>query len=116
MSAIEMTNLVKANQSGNPPEVKFTLNGTAVAASQGELLVEAIRRHKEIPHICYNSPLMGPIQTCDTCIVEVDARDPDVPTLTEATRGTAQLVAMEEAARLSLSRHCGPAERRPANL
>ena len=41
---------------------------------EGELLVEAILRHKEIPHICYHSPLMGPIQTCDTCIVEVDGQ------------------------------------------
>jgi formate dehydrogenase major subunit len=36
--------------------------------------VEAILRHKELPHICYHSPLMGPIQTCDTCIVEVDGQ------------------------------------------
>jgi formate dehydrogenase major subunit len=31
-------------------------------------------RHKEIPHICHHSPLMGPIQTCDTCLVEVDGK------------------------------------------
>jgi formate dehydrogenase major subunit len=74
MSVIEMTNGVKAGHSGNQPEVEISLDGTAVAASEGELLVEAILRHKEIPHICYHSLLMGPIQTCDTCIVEVDGR------------------------------------------
>jgi formate dehydrogenase major subunit len=74
MSAIEMTRLVRAGQSNNQLEVEFTLDGTAVSASQGELLVEAILRHKEIPHICYHSTLMGPIQTCDTCIAEVDGQ------------------------------------------
>src|ERR1700692_1052666 len=71
MSVIEITNIVNAGQSGEQPEVEISLDGTAVAANEGELLVEAILRHKEIPHICYHSPLMGPIQTCDTCIVEV---------------------------------------------
>src|SRR3984885_2275775 len=74
MSVIEMTNGVKAGQSGKQLQVEISLDGTAVAASEGELLVEAILRHKEIPHICYHSPLMGPIQTCDTCIVEVDGQ------------------------------------------
>ena len=74
MSVIEATNVVRAEQSGKEHEVEISLDGTAVAASEGELLVEAIIRHKEIPHICYHSPLMGPIQTCDTCIVEVDGQ------------------------------------------
>ena len=69
MSAIEMTNGVKAGPSGKQPEVELSLDGTAVAASEGELLVEVILRHKEIPHICYHSPLMGPIQTCDTALL-----------------------------------------------
>ncbi|MEA3004842.1 MAG: formate dehydrogenase major subunit, partial [Acidobacteriaceae bacterium] len=74
MSAIEMTNVVKAGHSDEQSEVEILLDGTAVAASEGELLVETILRHKEIPHICYHSPLMGPIQTCDTCIVEIDGQ------------------------------------------
>jgi len=52
MSAIEMTNGIKAGQSPKQPEVEISLDGAAVAASEGELLVEAILRHKEIPHIC----------------------------------------------------------------
>src|ERR1700679_4358758 len=51
--------------------VDILVDGRAVVATEGELLVEAILREKEIPHICYHSPLMGPIQTCDTCLVEV---------------------------------------------
>jgi formate dehydrogenase major subunit len=74
MTVIEMTTGVKASQSTTQPEVEISVDGTAVAVSEGELLVEAILRHKEIPHICYHSPLMGPIQTCDTCIVEVDGQ------------------------------------------
>jgi formate dehydrogenase major subunit len=65
MSVIEMTNVVKVGHSGKQPDVEISVDGTAVAAGEGELLVEAILRHKEIPHICYHSPLMGPIQTCD---------------------------------------------------
>src|SRR3981081_3122773 len=74
MSVMEPTNGVQAGQSGKQRQVEISLDGTAVAASGGELLVEAILRHKEIPHICYHSPLMGPLQTCDTCIVEGDGQ------------------------------------------
>src|ERR1700694_3210254 len=54
--------------------VEISVDGKVVAASEGELLVEAVLREKEIPHICYHSPLMGPIQTCDTCMVEIDGQ------------------------------------------
>ena len=54
--------------------VDILIDGKRVTAAEGELLVEAILREKEIPHICYHSPLMGPIQTCDTCLVEVDGK------------------------------------------
>src|SRR3984893_7576693 len=54
--------------------VEISIDGKIIVASEGELLVEAILRDKDIPHICYHSPLMGPIQTCDTCMVEVDGK------------------------------------------
>ncbi|QNI34821.1 formate dehydrogenase subunit alpha [Alloacidobacterium dinghuense] len=54
--------------------VSISIDGHTASVSDGELLVEAILREKEIPHICYHSPLMGPIQTCDTCLVEVDGK------------------------------------------
>jgi len=31
-------------------------------------------REKQIPHVCYHSPLMGPIRSCDTCLVEVNGK------------------------------------------
>src|SRR5580704_14706697 len=74
MGAIEITNIVNVSQSGKQPEIEISVDGAAVAANEGELLVEAILRYREIPHICYHSPLMGPIQTCDTCMVEVDGQ------------------------------------------
>jgi predicted molibdopterin-dependent oxidoreductase YjgC len=53
-----MANVVEAGQSGKQSEVEISIDGTAVAANEGELLVEAILLHKELPHICYHSPLM----------------------------------------------------------
>ena len=55
----------------------ITLNGTSVAARTGELLVEALNRAagsqgKKVPQVCY-LPQMGPIQSCDTCMVSVSA-------------------------------------------
>ena len=54
--------------------VEILIDGKRVIAAEGEPLVEAILREKEIPHVCYHSPLMGAIQTCDTCLVEVDGK------------------------------------------
>jgi formate dehydrogenase major subunit len=54
------------------PVSQFLLDGASVSAPTGELLLEAILQQKQIPHVCYHSKLMGPIRTCDTCIVEVD--------------------------------------------
>jgi formate dehydrogenase major subunit len=71
MSVIEIAKVDTAGQRGDQSQVEISVDGTIVAASEGELLVEAILRQKDIPHICYHSPLMGPIQTCDTCLVEV---------------------------------------------
>src|ERR1700722_5353849 len=71
---VEKTSELEAGQLGDQSEVKISVDGALVAAHEGELLVEAILREKDILHICYHSPLMGPIQTCDTCMVEVDGK------------------------------------------
>jgi len=55
VSAIEMTNVVNASQSGKQPEVEISLDGATVSASEGELLVAAILRHRDLPHTCYHS-------------------------------------------------------------
>jgi formate dehydrogenase major subunit len=48
------------------------LNGNEVNCEKGQTILQAALGNKQfIPSICYNSQL-GPIQTCDTCLVEVD--------------------------------------------
>lgn len=48
------------------------VDGARVPASSGELLVTVLNRlKKDLPQICYHASL-GPIETCDTCMVAVD--------------------------------------------
>src|ERR1700739_5066630 len=74
MSLIGTTTKPTTNSSSDPATVNFSVDGYTIAGNEGQLLVEAGLLEKEIPHICYHSPLMGPIQTCDTCLVEVDGK------------------------------------------
>ena len=63
-----------------PPDTStdthILINGAQFGAHTGELLIAALNRAsdavgaKQIPHLCYLPP-MGPIQSCDTCMVEV---------------------------------------------
>ncbi len=49
-----------------------TINGKVHAFRPGDRIIDAINRSGvEIPQVCYH-PQLGPIQTCDTCMVEVD--------------------------------------------
>ena len=50
------------------------LNGKTQEIKPGERLVDAINRSGIlIPQVCYH-PQLGPIQTCDACMVEVDGK------------------------------------------
>ena len=51
--------------------VEITVDGAAVPAEAGEWLIDSILRVQELAHVCYH-PQMGPIQSCDTCMAEVD--------------------------------------------
>lgn len=52
--------------------ITFTADGQAVSAPAGLSLLNALEQAGiEVPHVCYH-PSLGPIQTCDTCLVEVD--------------------------------------------
>src|SRR6266566_9442231 len=52
----------------------ITLNGSAHEARVGERLIDVINRAQiELPQVCYH-PQLGPVQTCDTCMVEVDGK------------------------------------------
>ncbi len=51
---------------------KLTLDGVVRDVDGGERLIDVIiATGIEFPHVCYH-PQLGPIQTCDTCLVEVD--------------------------------------------
>jgi formate dehydrogenase major subunit len=54
------------------------INGKTCEVKPGELLIEAINRAtvdsgEALPQVCYH-PRLGPIQTCDTCMVEIDGK------------------------------------------
>jgi formate dehydrogenase major subunit len=52
--------------------MKIKINGSSFEASEGERLVDVINRvTKTLPQVCYH-PQLGPIQTCDTCLVEIN--------------------------------------------
>jgi formate dehydrogenase major subunit len=54
--------------------IKIRMNGTVVETKAGCTVLEAINRAGiEHPQICY-VPEVDPIQTCDTCIVEIDGK------------------------------------------
>ncbi len=53
---------------------KIDVNGFRIDAVDGENLIEAINRSGiQVPQVCFHTRL-GPIQTCDTCMVEVDGK------------------------------------------
>src|ERR1044072_5256322 len=52
--------------------LSITVDGLVQEAQDGERLIDVINRSaSKIPQVCYH-PQLGPIQTCDTCLVEVD--------------------------------------------
>jgi formate dehydrogenase major subunit len=61
------------------PNMQLTIDGIAVPAHSGELLIDLLNRRTEsgvqkpVPHVCYLQQ-MGPIQSCDTCMVNVDGK------------------------------------------
>lgn len=51
---------------------RVTVDGKIYEAAAGERLIDLFNRSGvNVPHVCYH-PQLGPIQTCDTCLVEVD--------------------------------------------
>ena len=54
--------------------IRILIDGCRTQASSGERLLVVINRsgHK-LSQVCYH-PQLGPIQICDTCIVEVDGK------------------------------------------
>jgi formate dehydrogenase major subunit len=54
--------------------IAVTIDGVTHQASSGERLIDVINRAGiNIPQVCYH-PQLGPIQTCDTCMVETNGQ------------------------------------------
>jgi formate dehydrogenase major subunit len=54
--------------------MKVAIDGTVQEAKADELLIDLINRTGgSVPHVCYH-PQLGPVQTCDTCMVGVNGR------------------------------------------
>src|SRR3954463_201988 len=50
------------------------LDGSVREVRDGERLVDVVNRAgSKLPQVCYH-PQLGPVQTCDTCMVEVDGK------------------------------------------
>ena len=58
--------------------INLTVDGASLEVEAGGRLIDVLnRRGVEIPQVCYH-PQLGSIQTCDTCMVEVDGKLVDV--------------------------------------
>jgi formate dehydrogenase major subunit len=54
--------------------IPVTIDGVVQEATSGERLIDVINRvGVKISQVCYH-PQLGPIQTCDTCMVEIDGQ------------------------------------------
>src|SRR5262249_3145971 len=52
----------------------LTIDGKALTAAPGERLIDIFNRASiPVPQVCYH-PQLGPLQTCDTCLVEIDGK------------------------------------------
>ena len=55
-------------------EISLIVDGTCRESNPDERLIDLINRFGlKAPQVCYH-PQLGPIQTCDTCMVEVDGK------------------------------------------
>ncbi|WP_429797112.1 formate dehydrogenase subunit alpha [Brevibacillus laterosporus] len=54
--------------------ISFTINDTLHQAKEGTRILDyLLEQDIKHPHICY-SPILGPIQTCDTCTCEINGQ------------------------------------------
>ncbi|MDX6444785.1 MAG: formate dehydrogenase major subunit [Blastocatellia bacterium] len=54
--------------------ISITIDGVVQEAQAGERLIDVVNRTgSKVPQVCYH-PQLGPIQTCDTCMVEIDGQ------------------------------------------
>src|ERR1700680_2566694 len=54
--------------------VRVTIDGVVRQGKDGERLIDVINHiGTSLSQVCYH-PQLGPIQTCDTCMIEVDGK------------------------------------------
>lgn len=54
--------------------IRLTLDGAIIEVTEGERLIDLLlARNAKVPCVCYHRQL-GPIETCDTCMVEIDGQ------------------------------------------
>ena len=96
-----------------PRRIPVTVDGSLAEAREGRPLLEALtdttQSAERFPDVCYH-PALGPIQTCDTCMVEVDGeivRSCAVPATEglEVTTTGAAADAREQAAQRLVRKH-----------
>src|ERR1700686_3935969 len=76
-------------------QMTVLIDGSPKDAQAGERLIDGIgRAGVELPHVCYH-PQLGPIQTCDTGLVEIDG---------ELVRACATSVSQDMAVRTTTKR------------
>ena len=66
-------NVEEHDSHSTPSTVDLIVDGRTIHGIEGEPLINAINREtgRELAQVCY-LPQLGPIQTCDTCMVEID--------------------------------------------
>jgi formate dehydrogenase major subunit len=54
--------------------MQISVNGNRLEVKPGQRLIDVLNRtDAAVPQVCYH-PQLGPIETCDTCMVEVDGK------------------------------------------
>ncbi len=54
--------------------ITIKVDGSVMESKPEELLIDVlVRNSSQLPHVCYH-PQLGPIQTCDTCMVEINGQ------------------------------------------
>ena len=110
-----MSDTTTADATAGPNTVEVTIDGVAVAAQPGELVIAAAdRAGVHIPRFCYHER-MSPVGMCRMCLVEIDTgRGPQLqpscmvpvsPNMTVATTSEATRRAQEGVLELLLINH-----------
>ncbi|HEY0263695.1 MAG TPA: 2Fe-2S iron-sulfur cluster-binding protein, partial [Granulicella sp.] len=98
------------------PDTEILIDGRHFPAHAGEPLINALNRYaktystRETPQVCYHE-MMGPIQSCDTCMVQVDGQlvracaTPVAANMFVATEGETVDIAQREAFDRILQNH-----------